>query len=152
MKIKDIAIFNPENISSNVKHINYIDTSSSFDGVINSHEYLTKPFPSRAQRLIKENDILISSVRPNLLHNAIVTNKHNNFVASTGYIHIRPDAKLINPKYLFYLLNSDNFVKYYCSVADTSQSSYPSINKDLIENISIKIPPITKQFHIVDIM
>jgi len=153
MKIKDIANFNPETIGSTIKKINYIDTSSSFDGQINAFEPLSEPFPSRAQRLIRKNDILISSVRPNLLHDSFVTEPYDGYVASTGYIHLRLKNDLeVLPKYLYYVLTSNPYVEYYCSVASTSQSSYPSINKELIEELNISFPSLSKQAHIVDIM
>lgn len=152
MKLKHIVEFNPESIDKTIFKINYVDTSSSYDGRILSFQTLNLPFPSRAQRLLKENDIIISSVRPNLKHNAIVSKNQNNFVGSTGYIQLRSKTSNINPRYLFYILNSNSIVDKLVQIAETSQSSYPSINQTDLENIELEIPDKQEQDHIVDIM
>ena len=74
MKISDIAYFNPTSSRSarSSKSINYIDTASAFDGSVLTIQHLTSNFPSRAQRRLENGVILISSVRPNLLHNCYI--------------------------------------------------------------------------------
>ena len=108
MKLTDIAEFNPSSQIQvkNLPFINYIDAASAINGVIENVACLTADFPSRAQRLVKEGDILISSVRPNLLHNCQIDNLKENMVASTGYIQIRTKSDKIDSKYLFLNLPS----------------------------------------------
>ena len=76
MLVKNIAKINPKPTSHYTDFINYIDTSSVNDGVLSTVTYLDSNFPSRAQREVFENDILISSVRPRLKHNYFVSCKN----------------------------------------------------------------------------
>lgn len=69
--ISQIADFNTRTVNKKFKHevIEYIDTSSVEEGrLVNTQEILLKEAPSRAKRRVKKDDILISSVRPNLKH------------------------------------------------------------------------------------
>src|SRR3989344_8747637 len=50
---------------------------------------LGKEAPSRAKQLVKDKDILISTVRPNLNAVAIVPKELDNQICSTGYCIIR---------------------------------------------------------------
>ena len=64
MKIRDCFALNPSgNINQFTDFINYIDTSSVNAGSLTGVSYLENDFPSRAQRLVKQGDILYSTVR-----------------------------------------------------------------------------------------
>lgn len=118
------------------KEIDYIDTSSVTEGRLEKVQHLISDFPSRAQREVVANDILISSVRPNLRHNYYVKATEDGMIASSGFIHLRVnDTATIDSKFLYYYLTSPFYTKYYTAIADCSQSSYPSFNKDVIEDI-----------------
>lgn len=139
--IGNIAKFNPETISQNFpyKKIEYIDTSSVYDGKLFKTKILDlKDAPSRAKRKIKINDILISTVRPNLKHYFFVHNTNANTIVSTGFLVIRPEK--IIPKYLYYFLITPKFTKYLTKIADTHTSAYPSFLSDVIETYKINIP------------
>lgn len=152
MKLNDLTIINPiDSMYKMPSAIRYIDTSSVYDGTLTNIQYLTKDFPSRAQRKIEPDDILISSVRPNLKHNYYVTDIPENTIASTGFIHIRvKDNKTVCPQFLYYWLTSPDMVKYYCSIADCSQSAYPSFTKDVIEDLDFPSISISTQHSITN--
>ena len=46
--------------------------------------------PSRARQLVQTNDVLVSTVRPNLNSVAVVTEEFSGATASTGYTVLRP--------------------------------------------------------------
>ena len=46
--------------------------------------------PSRARQLVQENDILVSTVRPNLNGVALIGPEYDGATASTGYCVLRP--------------------------------------------------------------
>ena len=150
MLIKEICLFNPTSPTKYTEFINYIDTSSVIDGTLTNIQQLTENFPSRAKRVLQRNDILISSVRPNLKHNFFVNCDFENLVGSTGFIQLRVSSKLVDPKYLYYFLTNDKTIKHYSSIAEGAQTTFPSFNKDVIENI--QFPDITyeAQHHIVN--
>lgn len=152
MKLNELIYINPTKSTDKMPtSISYIDTSSVYDGTLINVQQLTENFPSRAQRKIKSGDILISSVRPNLKHNYYVFNATDNMIASTGFIHIRvKDNNALNPQYLYYWLTSPVRVNYYCSVADCSQSAYPSFTKEVIESLDFPSIPISTQHSITN--
>lgn len=153
MIVKDVAICNPKNkytIPNN--YINYIDTASVTSGILENVQYLTKDYPSRAQRIVEQDDILISSVRPNLKHNYYAKFALNNMVASSGFIQIRnvKQAK-IDTTFLYYFLTSPINIRHYCGIAENSQSAFPSFNKSVIENLELPHISLIQQKHISNI-
>ena len=150
MKINELAKINPKTKLEYNSFINYIDTSSVIDGALLGIQYLEKDYPSRAQRVVEKFDILISSVRPNLKHNYFVKIDKANLIASTGFIQIRCKTNIVIPQYLYYFLSSEKRVNLYTMIADSSQTTFPSFNKDVIENLEIDLPNLETQQHIVD--
>lgn len=151
MKIKEIASFNPKGKKPN-DYINYVDTSSVEDGKLIGLQTLSKDIPSRAQRVIEKNDILISSVRPILKHNFFVGQSLQHSVASTGFIQIRVNNSNVLPRFLYYYLTVETKVQQYQTIAETSQSTFPSFNKDVIEEMDFPNISLETQQHIVDIL
>jgi len=151
-KIKNIALINPSTNTKYKDYINYIDTSAVNDGKLSETYYLEKDYPSRAQRKLMNNDILISSVRPNLKHNYFVNSKLEHLIGSTGFIQVRVIDNRFIPKYIYYYLTSESKINLYTSIANFNQTAYPSFNKDVIENIEINDIAVDKQQHIVNIM
>ena len=151
MKIKEIASFNPKGKKPN-DYINYVDTSSVEDGKLIGLQTLSKDIPSRAQRVIEKNDILISSVRPILKHNFFVGQSIQHGVASTGFIQIRVNNSNVLPRFLYYYLTVETKVQQYQTIAETSQSTFPSFNKDVIEEMEFPNISLETQQHIVDIL
>lgn len=149
MKIKDTSIINPKS-SLLPSVINYIDTSSVYQGTLYSTQQLIGDLPSRAQRLLQLNDILISSVRPNLEHNYFVNTNSNNLVGSTGFIHIRVVSIDVNPKYLFYYLTLPAKISLYSSIAESSQTTFPAFSKEVIEEMTFPDVSRYEQDYIVD--
>ena len=61
--------------------IEYIDIASVDKGRVLTRQKLTRDAaPSRAQRVVRDNDILLSTVRPNLKHFAFVKEARSNMV------------------------------------------------------------------------
>ena len=101
--------------------------------------------PSRARRIVKKGDIIISTVRTYLKAIAEITDD-NDVVVSTGFAVIR--AKNIFDKYLKYVLLNSYFVD---TVASLSVGvSYPAINTSTMMNIKITIPTFDTQRRIAD--
>ena len=154
IKISKIADFNTESVNKNFKHytIEYIDTSSVEEGrLVNTQKILLKEAPSRAKRRVKENDILISSVRPNLKHFYFVNHCKDNTIVSTGFVVITP-KKATDPKFLYYLLTTDSYTQYLTQVANSHTSTYPSFNPDVIANSVLPIPPLEEQKAIASVL
>ena len=148
-----LASINEATIKKTYPHteIDYFDTSSVEKGQILGCERLAlKNAPSRAKRIVQDNDILISTVRPNLKHFAFIKHASSNMVASTGFAVIT--AKKIVPEFLYYYLSTDRFTDYLTAIADAHTSTYPSFNPDVIENSYIPLPDETEQINIAKIL
>lgn len=127
--------------SDNFKNILYLDTSSLTRNCISKIQMLSRnEAPSRAQRLVTKNTILYSNVRPNLEHFGIIENPADNMIVSTGFTTLDVVDQHVDPKYLYYKLTQKHITRYLHSIAETSVSSYPSINPSDLENLLFDIP------------
>ena len=78
-KLKELCDINPETMKTGkYTEINYIDISSVKEGKLLEIKNLKGEFPSRAKRIIKQGDILYSSVRPNLKGYVYINNSIEN--------------------------------------------------------------------------
>jgi type I restriction enzyme S subunit len=130
------------------KEFSYID----IDSVNNSNQQIQdakllswKEAPSRAQQVVKSNDILFATVRPYLKNIAIVPPEYNNQIASSGFCIIR--ACRVNFKYLFYYLSSDRFITSINRLA--KGTSYPAVTNKIVLEQQIPLPPLQEQNRIV---
>lgn len=108
--------------------------------------YLGKNAPSRARQLVKEGDILFSTVRTYLKNISIVTKEYDNQIASTGFCVLRTLS--VNNKWLFYLVQT-NFFLNSLNVIQRG-TNYPAVRNSDILNQIIIVPPLEEQKEIVD--
>ena len=136
------------------KRILYLDTANLVEGrVCKMQEMNFTDAPSRAQRRIKNNTILYSSVRPNLKHFGIMTNMPSNVIVSTGFITIDViDNNCFSPHYIYYLLTQQNIINYLQGIAQNGVSAYPSINPFDIANLKFNFPSLSEQEHIASVL
>jgi len=124
--------------------IQYIDISNvTFKGLVNEPEKLLfKNAPSRARRIVKQGDTIMSTVRTYLKAIAFFDLSENNLIASTGFAVLSPNNSML-PKYLKYLLSSSYFINKvsFWSIG----VNYPSINNDRLKSIKIPVPPTIKE-------
>lgn len=141
------AIKKRKDLSEKFDVIRYIDISSIDNAVKQITGYVEYPIneaPSRAQQVIKEGDILVSTVRPNLQNIAINPYSDDNLVASTGFCVLRCSKCL--PEYLWGIISSDAFTQSMCEQA--SGISYPAVRDSNI--LQYRVPnaplPLQEQF------
>lgn len=118
----------------------YIDISSVSTGQIiyPNHPFRFQDAPSRARRIIKHNDILMSSVRPNLKAFAHFKRKSNyQFIASTGFAILSPKIKT-DIDFVYQVL----FTEYFERQIDkyVVGSNYPAINSTDLKNLLVNTP------------
>jgi type I restriction enzyme, S subunit len=102
--------------------------------------------PSRARRLVKEGDILFSTVRTYLKNIARVPNELDGVLTSTGIAVLRA-AEGINENYLFYVVSSDEFIRSMSSAMDGTL--YPAVTDKDVSTAIIPLPPLNEQRRIV---
>lgn len=131
----------------------YLDTGSITENRIEKlQRFNIKEAPSRAKRLVENDDIIYSSVRPNQLHYGFIKDPEENLVVSTGFVVIRCKREDIRPKYLFYYLSSGTSTEYLHSIAEASTSAYPSLKPSDIEALDISLPPLPEQKAIAEVL
>lgn len=119
----------------------YLDTGSITCGKIEALQELEiKVAPSRAKRIVQDDDIIYSAVRPIQRHYGFITNPPDNLVVSTGFVVITCDQKKIFPKYLYHYLTANSQVEELDMIAEASTSTYPSLKPEDIENLDIFFP------------
>lgn len=148
-RISDICTINESTLSKrdSIQDILYLDTANLTENTIGElQKYKVSEAPSRAQRKVRNNTIVYSSVRPRLCHYGIMENPASNVIVSTGFITLDVINKdIIDPYFLYYKLTEKRLTEYIGTIADTNVSSYPSINPSDLGNITIEFPNILEQ-------
>jgi type I restriction enzyme S subunit len=128
----------PENTDKEYQ-IQYIDIGNvSQDGFLNPPKAMTfDESPSRARRVIKKYDTIISTVRTYLKAIAYIDSNEENLIASTGFAVLTPTNQ-IYPKYLYYSVSSSQFINTVS--ASSVGVSYPAINSSDLGGIPIWFP------------
>ena len=135
------SIINPKTPALENEFV-YIDLESVVKGeLINVNQISKSEAPSRAQRVLSDNDILFQCVRPYQLNNYIYHRQDNRqWVASTGYAQIRTKHSI---NFFYQLLNTPQFNKEV--ILRCTGTSYPAIASTDLGNIPISICSKTEQ-------
>lgn len=148
IKIKYVAEYNKKTLPENTKdefNFNYIDIGSvKFgEGITNFQNMIFKDAPSRARRIVKKDDVIISSVRTYLRAIARIEESEIPQIASTGFVVFSSKPQKILPRFLFYAISSESFVGKV--EANSVGISYPAINASQIANFKIPLPSLSEQ-------
>ena len=153
--ISDVCVINPNTVKPQDlypdSYFNYIDISCVEKGTgkfLGANKIASAEAPSRARRGIKRDDVLVSTVRPNLRAFTILTEIPHRAIASTGFAVIRPKDDRLLPQYLIHIVRSEYSVAQMVRVM--GKGSYPSINQADVESIQIHLPPLEVQKEVVD--
>jgi type I restriction enzyme, S subunit len=135
------------------KEIEYIDITS-IDRVtkiiIESKKVLASEAPSRARQIVTTNDVLISTVRPNLNAVALIPDELDGATASTGFTVLRSNNTDLDPKYLYYWVRSPFFVGEM--VKRATGASYPAVTDQIVKDSKIPLPSLPEQKRIAAIL
>ena len=152
--IKDIGFVDPENLSSTTSpdyEFNYISLEQINMGILlSTTKYTFATAPSRARRVLDCDDVLISTVRPNLMSHYIVQQEVKDLVCSTGFSVVRCVKEQLCSGYLYQHLFStviNNQIEML-----VSGSNYPAINSTDVRNLKIQLGSIAEQTAIATIL
>ena len=126
--------------------ISAIDTISG--RIMATNDVKKAEAPSRAKKIVRNNDIIISTTRPN--RGAISLLRLDNIsIASTGFAVIRDISEKVLREYLFIILRQKCCLEQM--LQRSSGGNYPAITEDELKNIQIPLPPIETQQKIIDL-
>ncbi len=128
------------------EYFKYIDISSidnNIKKVVSTNKLLGKEAPSRAKQQVKTNDIILSTVRPNLNAVALIPRELNNQICSTGFCVLRLDKDKVTAEYIFMNLTDRKFIESMAKIA--KGASYPAVSDKDILNSEIPLPPLPLQ-------
>lgn len=151
-RIKEVSIINRKSLSEQISkdyEFDYVDISGVTYG---ERRYLTERLvfseaPSRARRMVKKGDTLISTVRTYLKAVSYIENNVKDLIASTGFAVITPKQSIYE-KYQSYLLTADFIIDEIFALS--TGVSYPAINATTIGNLFFLLPPLPEQKAIAD--
>ncbi len=125
----------------------YIDLESVVGGILTARKTILRAeAPSRAQRLLRQKDVIYQMVRPYQRNNFFFDiDDGDDYVASTGYSQLRAEG---SAAFLFQLIHTDEFVSKV--LAKCTGSSYPAINSADLAEISVVVPDVPEQQKIAD--
>ena len=127
----------------------YIDLSSVSRNtllVTNTTMVNQKNAPSRAKKIILEDDIIFGTTRPTLKRVAKITNELDGQICSTGFTVLRPIKELVLSDLIYYYLQTRKFMNKMKILQ--KGASYPAVTDSEIKNQSLFLPTISKQLAI----
>ena len=128
----------------------YVDISNVTPGRIsqNLEETTFSEAPSRARRLARPGDVIVSTVRTYLRAVAPVYESPRPRVYSTGFAVIRPDDSKSDSRFVRYCFTSDEIIDEI--IAHSTGVSYPAINAADISRLRLPLPNLPTQRRIAD--
>ena len=153
--MSQLAQTDPESLGSDAPPdftFNYISLEQVDAGSLIGHSTLEfGSAPSRARRIVRPGDVLMSAVRPNLKGHLLFSGQVPNAVCSTGFVVLRAKDGLCDPGFLFAQLMGP-VVGSQVEKALVG-SNYPALNSRDVELISIPCPPtIQEQYAIAEVL
>ncbi len=107
-----------------------------------------KTAPSRAQQLVKTNDVLFATTRPTLQRYCFIPSKFDGQVCSTGYCILRANTAEILPRYLYFTITTRAFNRYV--EKNQEGTSYPAISDSKVMQYKFPLPSLEEQARIVE--
>ena len=150
--VQSVENWNPLKAASDDQFV-YVDLSAvdqELKTLVGSKTLACHDAPSRARQLLKSEDVLVSTVRPNLNGVALVDLAHDGATASTGFCVLRADPAKLDPRYLFQWVKTSSFVDDM--VRKATGASYPAVSDRIIFDSRLPLPSLPEQRRIATIL
>jgi type I restriction enzyme, S subunit len=153
-QISEIAYTDPENLTAKARaeyKFKYISLEDVDRGVLRGYsDQIFCTSPSRARRVLRFGDVLLSTVRPNLKSHLIFNKDNNDCICSTGFAVLRCISGLSIPEFLFSHLFSRNIDNQIETLI--AGSNYPAINSSDVRKLEIPVPDVREQSAIATVL
>lgn len=130
----------------------YVDISAvdvEVGAIVNQQSVEGADAPSRARKVVRAYDLLVSTCRPTRGAVAVVPRELHNQIASTGFSVVRP-KKGINPYYLHFALRLPSTMEQFRKWS--TGSSYPAILDEDVAKTLIPVPSPDEQDRIAALL
>ena len=140
-RLKHVATWNdevlPDWTGSNLE-LTYVDIGGvdARDGIVGKEHLTFGAAPSRARRIVRDGDVIISTVRTYLQAIASIVMPEPNLIVSTGFAVIRP--RNIDGSFAAYAVRAPYFVDNV--VANSAGVSYSAISADELALLPVACP------------
>ena len=151
-RLKNICEINqnslPENTNQNFI-FKYVDIGSVTleNGILETEEFIFKNAPSRARRIAKVGNSIVSTVRTYLKAIDYIDENKSDYIYSTGFAILQP-KNFIYPKFLASFVRSDAFTEQV--TINSKGMSYPAINSTDLSILFVVHCGIEEQKQIVE--
>jgi type I restriction enzyme S subunit len=153
-RFEEVAHIDKDNLSSGTRRnyrFSYVSLSDvdSEEFKIETSKQVFSSAPSRARRIVRQGDILMSNVRPNLQGFSIIRTKVKDLIASTGFSVLTAKNGFSN-EFLFQSLFGSYVSKqlYQLLVG----SNYPAINSSDVKRLMLPFPGSREQVKIAGVL
>lgn len=124
----------------------FINTGDILAGNFLHKNYsVVETLPGQAKKLIQENDILYSEIRPKNKRFAFVDFTPNDYVISTKLMVLRANNEQILPRYLYQLLTDNAMIEELNTIAEGRSGTFPQLTFAAVANLKFLIPPLSIQ-------
>jgi len=146
-RLKHLASLNPESLGEDTDpdlEMVYVDIGGvdSLGRIVEREPLTFASAPSRARRVVRGGDVIVSTVRTYLRAIAPINDPEPNPVVSTGFAVVRPTDDLTS-EYAAYALRAPYFVERV--VANSKGVSFPAINESEMATYALTVPPAHEQ-------
>ena len=145
-RLKYLATVNDEALAETTDpslEIAYVDIGNidSVEGITGKEDLAFEDAPSRARRIVRQGDVIISTVRTYLRAIVRIEATDANLIVSTGFAVVRP--RHLDGGFVAYALSAPYFVERVA--AFSVGVSYPAINASELTCLDIAFPPLVEQ-------
>ena len=152
--IDDLAVLDQESLGEGTKRdfsFYYIDISSVSEGKLRlpSTKTIFRDAPSRARKIVRRSDVLMSMVRPNLKAFAYFDHTDDDCIASTGFAVLTARDQ-VDARFILYSILSDGVTAQIEALV--VGSNYPAINSNAVRGLRVLVPPYSEQTKIAEIL
>ena len=153
-QLGDVVDIDPESLGVDTRAdfaFNYIALEDVDCGLLRSHsEQILASAPSRARRKLRTNDVLVSTVRPNLQSHLLFNGYAGNWVCSTGFCVVRCREAVTSAAFVFSHLFAGDLNRQIDALL--TGSNYPAINSGDVRALTIPFPDFAEQTAIATIL
>lgn len=153
-RLGEMTDTDPENLGTETPPdfvFNYISLEDVDRGALRGHtEQVFRSAPSRARRKLRDNDVLVSTVRPNLKSHLLFRHNGQPWVCSTGFCVVRCREKQTHPGYVFFHMFGHLVTRQIEALL--TGSNYPAINSGDVRALEIPFPEFSEQAAIAEVL